>query len=121
YKDAFASYVSDYGSPSSANEVIINVFNWEKGSSLKVTENGKELVVTRFAGKDPLHIISYEAPRLNAGATPTSSFVTCTTAHLFKCTASSATSTLVITLTQPDGDVFTQTMERPKDFSVSMQ
>lgn len=120
-KTEFASYVSDYGSASSANQVIINVFNFEKGASLKVTEDGRELSVTRFSGKDPLHIISYEAARLNSGTSPTSGFVTETNVHMFKCTASSPSTTLVITLTEPNGDVFTQTMTRPKEFSAAMK
>ena len=121
FKEAFSSYNSVYGSSSSDNQVIINVFNWEDGATLTVTENGKNLEVTRFAGKDPLHIICYEAPRLNSDATPTSSFVTTTTTHLFKCTASSATSTLEVTLARPGGEVSTQTVTRPKEFSTSMK
>lgn len=121
YKDMVATYAGDYASAGSSNEVLINVFNYERGASLKVTENGTELTVTRVVAKDPLHIISYECPRLNSNTEPTDGFDSDAAVHMFKCRASSANSTLTITLTEPNGDVFTQTMTRPKDFSLTMK
>ena len=82
--------------------------------------SGTPLTVTRVTALDPLHIISYEAKRLNAGATPTSSFVTGNTSHMFKVTASGPATTLVITVTDRFGIVYTETMTRPKAFSYLM-
>ena len=70
---------------------------------------------------DPLHIISYETQRLNVNAEPTDSFVTGTTAHLFKVKASSATSTLEIKVTDRFGNVYTENMARPKEFTYLMK
>ena len=52
-----------------------------------------------------------------AGAVPTSSFVTDPTTHLFKAVASSPTSTLEIKVTDVYGNVYTETMQRPKEFT----
>lgn len=77
-------------------------------------------VMKRVKVPDPLHIISYEAKRLNAGATPTSSFITTKSAHMFKVTASSPDSTLEISVTDRFGNVYPETMIRPKAFTCTM-
>lgn len=110
-------YAGPYASPNLSNEVLINVFAFGPGWSIEVREGDTVLPVTRVSSLDPLHIISYSAKRLNTGATPTSSFITDPTAHLFKVVASSATSTLDIKVTDKYGNVYQETMTRPKDFT----
>ena len=114
-------YAGEYASTSTANEVLINVWGYDKSWDIKVTENGSELEITQVNAKDPLHIISYEALRLNVGAIPTSSFVTNNTTHLFKAKATSPSSTLEITVTDRFGNVYTESMERPKEFTYLMR
>ena len=118
---ALAEYAGSYAQANSNNEVLVNVWGWDSQWQIEVSENGQALEVTRVSAQDPLHIISYEALRLNAGATPTSSFVTCETAHLFKVAASSASSTIEIKVTDRFGNVYTESMERPKVFTWSMK
>ena len=118
---ALAPYAGVYANANSNNEVLINVWGYDPKWKIEVKEAGKTLTVNRVSVKDPLHIISYEAKRLNAGAVPTDSFVTGTTAHMFKVTASSATSTLEITVTDRFGNVYTETMARPKDLTCLMK
>lgn len=118
---ALAEYAGVYAESNSENEILINVWGYDRSWTLDVKENGQSLAITRVYGKDPLHIISYEAKRLNAGAVPTSSFVTGNTAHLFKVKASSPTSTIVITATDGFGNVSTETMSRPKAFTFLMK
>ena len=103
------------------NDVLINVWGYDPSWTVEVTEGGTSLAVERVSVKDPLHIISYEAKRLNAGAVPTSSFITGNTAHMFRVRASSATSTLEIKVTDRFGNIYTETMTRPKAFTWSMQ
>jgi hypothetical protein len=119
--EALADYAANYDSQSSSNEVLINVFGYDDEWTVEVKENGNNLAVKRVNAKDPLHIISYEAKRLNAGATPTSAFVTNTTSHLFKAKASGANSTLEITVTDRFGNVYSEDMTRPKPFTYSMK
>ncbi len=116
-----APYTSVYASPNSSNEVLINVWGYDEKWEIEVKEDGRSLDVQRVIMKDPLHIISYEAQRLNAGATPTSAFVTNTTAHLFKVKASSPTSTLYINVIDRYGNLYSEVMERPKEFSYLMR
>ena len=118
---ALAEYAGEYASPNPVNDVLINVWGYDPLWSVEVTEGGTPLTVERVSVKDPLHIISYEAKRLNVGAVPTSSFVTGNTAHMFRVRASSATSTLDIKVTDRFGNIYTETMTRPKAFTWSMQ
>ena len=106
-----------WGSASSANEVYINVWDWDPSWTVEVTENGTPLTVSRLLSgeKDPLHLIAYTAKRVNKNAKPT--FATEKNRHLFKVTASSATSTLEIKVTDRFGNVSTETMTRPKAFT----
>jgi hypothetical protein len=102
------------------NEVLINIWGYDPGWTVEVKEGGTSLPVKRVSALDPLHIISYEAKRLNAGAVPTSSFVTNSTSHMFKVTATTAAATLTISVTDRFGNVYTETMTRPKEFTWSM-
>lgn len=118
--EALAEYVGSYSHKNQNNEVLINVWGYDNKWSIEVSENGNALDVNRVQALDPLHIISYEALRINAGATPTSAFVTSETAHFFKVTASAPDSTLEIKVTDRFGNVYSENMERPKEFSLSM-
>ncbi|MRR19069.1 metallophosphoesterase [bacterium] len=119
--EALAEYAGVYATPNQLNEVLINVWGYDPTWTVEVKEGITSLPVTRVSAEDPLHIISYEAKRLNAGAVPTSSFVTGNTAHMFKARASSASSTLTVTVTDRFGNLYTETMTRPKEFTWSMQ
>ena len=114
---ALTEFAGVYANENNSNEVLINVWGYDTSWKVEVKEAANSLLVKRVYVKDPLHIISYEAKRLNAGATPTSSFVTGPTAHMFKVTASSPSSTLQITVTDRFGNVFSETMIRPKVFT----
>ncbi|MEN8248383.1 MAG: calcineurin-like phosphoesterase family protein [Bacteroidota bacterium] len=120
-EEDLAVYSGEYASQSIANEVLINVWGYDKSWTVEVTESGNQLEVAQVNAKDPLHIVSYEALRLNNGATPTGAFVTNTTPHFFKVKASSPTSTLEITVTDRFGNIYTETMVRPKAFTYDMK
>jgi len=114
------TYAVEYANPNSNNEVLINVWNYDTDWTVEVTENGNPLSVNRVRTRDPLHIISYSAKRLNQNAVPTADFVTTLSAHLFKVRASSPSSTLVIKVTDCFGRVYQQTMQRPKEMTYQM-
>ncbi|MFT3902276.1 MAG: calcineurin-like phosphoesterase family protein [Niabella sp.] len=113
-------YAADYMKKNDNNEVLINVWGFDNKWDVSVFENGAVLPVTRVSAKDPLHIISYDALRLNVGATPTSEFVSANTSHFFKVKASAPDSTLIIKVTDRFGKVYQQTMIRPKTFGYAM-
>ena len=108
---------SIWGSASSANEVYVNVWNWDPSWTVEVTENGTPLTVSRLVSgeKDPLHLIAYTAKRINKNSKPT--FETDKNYHLFKVTASGPSTTLDIKVTDRFGNVYTETMTRPKPFT----
>jgi len=110
-------YADTYTTPNLNNEVLINVWGFGPGWSIEVSEGGNALPVTRVSAMDPLHIISYEAKRLNAGAVPTAAFVTDPTSHMFRVATASATSTLEIKVTDVYGNVYTESMQRPEEFT----
>lgn len=113
-------FIPDYRDENNNNEVLINVWNWDEEWSIEVTENGQTLPTTRVNQHDPLHLVSYNAQRLNVNATPTSSFTTHKTAHIFKVTASSESSTLQIKVTDRFGNIYEESMVRPKEFSTTI-
>ena len=108
---------SIWGKASAANEVYINVWNWDPAWTVEVTEEGTPLTVSQLLSgeKDPLHLIAYTAKRINKNSKPT--FETDKTYHLFKVTASGPSTTLEIKVTDRFGNVYTETMSRPKAFT----
>ena len=112
-------YKGPYENVNTGNEILVNVWGFDKRWTVEISENGNSLAVTRIRSLDPLHIISYEALRINAGAEPTEDFVTGYTTHLFKAKATSPTSPIVIKVTDRFGNIYNETMNRPKTFSTS--
>lgn len=111
---AFEDAAKDWISPNDANYVYINVWNYDTKWTVEVKEDGKALNVERVTIKDPLHLIAYNAK------TPTGGFGTTNTKHMFRVKASSATSTLDIKVIDRFGNVYTETMTRPKKFSLDI-
>ncbi|MDE7443422.1 MAG: calcineurin-like phosphoesterase C-terminal domain-containing protein, partial [Muribaculaceae bacterium] len=117
----FNNYTYGYETPNNNNEVQICVFNYGEGWDIKVTENGNPLTVTRVAKRDPLQTVSYGLQRLNVNKEPTEGFCALVSSRIFQVTASSPTSTLEIQVTDNYGNVYTETMERPKAFHYLMK
>ena len=115
----FAGRGNDY-SGVGENEVFINAWSHEPGKwDISVTEDGKPLEVRQVWRRDPLHTISYDAPRCVANGGEMT-FPSGYTPHMFAVTASSATSTLEIRVTDRFGNTYTETMKRPKTFSTDL-
>lgn len=114
-------YAGTYATPNTNNEILVNVWGFDKKWKVEIFENGTSLGVSRVRTLDPLHIISYEALRLNANAEPTEDFVTTNSAHFFKAKANSATTPIEIRVTDRFGNIYSETMIRPKDLTVSMK
>ena len=116
-KSKFEKYTDAYPK-NSDNEVLINIWNWNPKWKIEIKENGKTLTSTRVKGYDPLHIAALTAKRFNdASLTEEPAFTTTVNYHMFKVKASSPTSTIDIKVTDEFGNVYTETMERPKTFS----
>ncbi len=112
------SYAGDYVAPHTDNQVLINIWNWDSEWTLDVRENGRPLTAAKVSGrKDPLHIISYNAPRWNTNNTPTFPTGNCT--HMFAVQASAPDSQLEITVTDRFGNTYRETMQRPKTINLN--
>lgn len=108
----------NYQRGSSANEVLINVWDWNKNWKIEVTENGKAVSVSQKTLIDPSFYIAYTIPHMNAGNTSVS-WHPAATNNFFVAKASSASSTLTIKVTDDEGRVYTQQMKRPMAFTVA--
>lgn len=97
-----------------ANEVYINVWNADYDWTVEVKENGVALKVTRLKFTDPLYLHSALAKRQNSNDSSDGSH----TYHMYKVVASSPDSTLDITVTDRFGNVYKETMKRPRPFSI---
>lgn len=115
FKADLASH-GGYDVENRANQVLINVWDWDPTWKVEATENGKALTVTRAGGYDPMYHLVYSANRYQSTDSP--NFKISSTTHLFSTTASSATSTIEIKVTDDEGRVYTETMTRPKAFTI---
>lgn len=103
------------------NEVAINVFAYDPRWNIEVTEGGRKLQVVRENAYDPLHIISQLCYQLNNGGSIGTTFLPVLTSHFFRVKASSPNSTLKIKVTDPFGNVYEETMNRPKELRTDMR
>ena len=103
-----------------ANAILVNVWDYDSDWKVSISENGTELNVVPVAAYDPLHMYALTAARCKtAGANSTPGFLTSSWNHFFQATASSASSTVTVRVTDRNGSVFTETLKRPKAFTPS--
>lgn len=123
HKAEFNKYTEDFRGPSDKHYVYICLWDKQPGWKISVTENGKALTVVQDAGYDPLYMISTMAAKCNDTASD-ASFVLdmypVVNYGRYRVTASSATSTLVVTVTDNCGHSQTEVMKRPKQFSLDV-
>lgn len=116
---------AQYGYEEAPNTVWLNVWGYETGSFAKhgnweitVTENGNKLTVEPVTGRhDPLAALTYDIFQFgDQRSFSSNSQSTLSQTHLFKVVATSATSTLKISIKDRFGNVYYENMERPKKF-----
>lgn len=102
------------------NDVLINVWNWNSKWKVSVKdENDNELEVERVLAYDPLHIKALAIPRYNnSSLTSKPMFMTSRAAHFFKVRAEGPDTDLYITVEDEFGNVWSETMARPRAFSI---
>ena len=121
YASQFKTYLSSYGgygTASTANQVLINVWDYNTNWKVEASEDNKTFkACTRVKAYDPLFLIAYTAQRFKTTSSP--SFNPNNTYHMFTYTASTAKSTVYIKVTDDEGREYTETMTRPKTFSIA--
>jgi predicted MPP superfamily phosphohydrolase len=120
YSD-FAARRNDYNSIGD-NEVLIYIWSFEQDFwKVTVKEGATNLTVDAVWLYCPLHTISYDIPRRASGNDLTASFVSGYTSHMYRVKTASATSSLEITVEDRFGNVYTQTMTRPKALTTKIE
>ena len=117
-QNEYKKYVNAYPENSN-NEVLINIWNWNRDWTLSVVdEGGNTLTPTPVWAYDPLHIAALSVPRFNnPSLSSTPSFITDLYTHFFKVKAADADVDLTITVQDEFGHTWTEKMQRPKAFS----
>ena len=115
--DNYVDNPYDWSQKRSDNAVFINVWNWDPDWKVEVTENGRKLNVEKVSLRDPLHLVAYTGKSM-AGTSKTDAFATSVNEHFFRVYASAPNTTLEIKVTDRFGNIYTETMERPKTFSI---
>lgn len=119
-KSKVAKCAHGYNKRNKRNELLINVFAYGPGWKVEATENGLPLKVKQVEASDPLHILSYEIAQLNSGERNAHSKSN-PSVHFFKTTASAPDTPVTVTVTDPWGHIYTETVERPKAFHTLMK
>ena len=105
------------------NRVAIHIWDWDPQWTISVKENGVELPVEHRPMENPQYTLSYYVPKtvwrrdLSVPRYNTAE----KTPHMFHVVASAPDTTLEITVTDPFGRTYTETMVRPKEFSKMMR
>ena len=115
-KPGFQKYV-DYMAAYDDNDILINVWDFDPSWRVSVKEEGIELPIKQAWTLDPLHIVAMTAKRFQSTSEP--NFITERWHHFFVARATQRNSTVEIKVTDRNGIEHTETMRRPKTFSVS--
>lgn len=114
----YQTAIKNWSGTSTDNYVYINVWDYDKSWKIDVTENGKPLEVSPvYNTYDPLHIVAYSVPGFNMKSSI--QFGTSASTHIYRVQASAPNTTLEIKVTDRFGREYTETMTRPKEFSIN--
>lgn len=109
----FSQYAYGYDKPRSDNKLLVNVFDYDEGWTVKAFEGSKELEVERVDTYDPLHVVHFNMARMNTNSTAMT-FPTLKTSHMFEVQASDALSTVTVVATDRFGNEYRETVSRPR-------
>ena len=110
----------DYSARAYANYIYVNCWTWEAGSTITITQNGKELKVEKVTDSDPLaaKVVFAKPTIFNTKKESAKTNRLALAANMFRAKATDATSPVVITVTTPTGGTYIQTLTRPTEFPV---
>ena len=113
---------TDFAKWEGDNTVMIHVWDWCDGWKIEITENGTPLKVTRRKTESPQMIVGLDIPnslwlqKFDEKYNKVKHHP-----HMFHAVASAPDTTLEVTVTDCFGNVYRQTMVRPKAFSLHMK
>lgn len=94
------------------NEILVNVFNYDSKWKVEMFEGDQPLQVKHVNYEDPYQILVYDIPSYNAGMFA-SGDAAVRSWHMFSAVASSATSDILVKVTDRFGNVFQRNVKRP--------
>ena len=113
---------TNYAEYEGENVVMINVWDWASDWKISVTENGKKLAVKRKKAEHPHMLSSIDIPNtLWLNKFTGSGGKRKPHPHMFHVTTSAPDSTIEVKVTDSFGNVYTETMVRPKSYHRHMR
>ena len=108
------------------NRVAIHIWDWAPDWKISVKENGRELAVKRKKAEHPLMLAALDIPNALWLGKFTEKDIKSVNKrkahpHMFHVTTSAPDSTIEVTVTDSFGNVYTETMVRPKAFHKFMK
>lgn len=95
------------------NCVLLNVYNYDTDWKIEVKENGKSLTPVRGGYEDPVHYMCYDYPWYVKNKSISRDSRTGISAHIFKIKCATADADLEVKVTDPFGNIYTETVKRP--------
>lgn len=106
---------AEYGGEAGSNKVLVNVFGWDPLWKVEASQGGAPLELTRVYVNDPTYKMVYKIvyPEKTGGM-----YIPANVSHMFSVTATDATSTISLKVTDRSGNVFTGELTRPAEFKI---
>lgn len=104
-----------------ANEIMINIFDYDTDWKIEVIEDGRPLEVSRTVAIDPLHVLCSSVGIIKKENRKPGICRAINTNHMFVAQAATATAPVTVRVTDPWGHTYTQTLQRPKAFTTTMR
>jgi len=104
-----------------ANQIMVNVFDYDTDWKVEVLEGGKPLAVTRTVAIDPLHVLCSSVGIIKQKNRKPGICRAINTNHMFVAQATTADAPVEVRVTDSWGRVYKQTLQRPKAFTTTMR
>lgn len=104
-----------------ANQIMLNVFDYDTDWKVEVIENGKPLKVERVVTVDPLHVLCSSVQIIKKDNRKPGICRAINTTHMFVAQAATATAPVEVRVTDSFGRVHTQQLVRPKAYTMEMK
>jgi len=107
----------DYSDEKYKNIIYVNFWGDRSGRKVEILEDGKPLEVKRVRWEDPLYVLSYYVPEIEANRSYRKKFEGKSNSHAFVAKSESPTSKIVINVYEKDGTLLqNEVMNRTKVF-----
>ena len=104
-----------------ANQIMINVFDYDTDWKVEVIEDGTPLEVSRIVAPDPLHVLCSSVNIIKKDNRKPGICRSIVTNHMFTAQASKAQSNILVRVTDSFGRTYTEVLNRPKAFTEIMK